>query len=197
MKILILSLSAILLCACSSIPKKLQLPEVTNLAALSAQQSNKGEYARWGGVIADVKNNADNTMIEVVSFTLTSSTRPKPSTETQGRFRLYYAGLLDPVIYQKGRSITAIGTVKSAEEGKIGDHQYKFPVLKASHVHLWKNIQRIDVNVIPDPFMYSPYHWRSPLLYRHNRPIIIHGKSSTNQSGSVQRSSNNQNQKQK
>jgi outer membrane lipoprotein len=195
MKILLLSASAILLCACSSIPKKLQLPEDTNLVGLSAQQSNEGYNARWGGVIAEVKNNADNTMIEVVSFKLTSSARPKPSTETKGRFRLYYDGLLDPVIYQKGRSITAIGKVQKAEEGKIGEHQYRFPVLKASHVHLWKKIQDVDVNVRPELFMYSPYYWRSPLPYRHNRGIIIHPKKTNNQAGAVERSSNNQKQK--
>jgi len=195
MKILLSSISAIMLCACSSIPEKLQLPETTNLVALSVQQDHQGEIGRWGGVIADVKNNADNTMIEVVSFKLTSSTRPKPSTETQGRFRLYYDGLLDPVIYQKGSSITAVGTVQGAEEGKIGEHQYKFPVLKASHVHLWKKIQRIDVNVIPDPFMYSPYRWRTPLPYRYSRPIIIHGKNNKNQTSTASQSTKSQKQK--
>ncbi len=195
MKILLISASAILLCACSSIPKKLQLPEVTNLAALSAQQSDYGQTARWGGVIAEVKNNADNTMIEVVGFTLTSSTRPKPSTETQGRFRLYYDGLLDPVIYKKGLSITAIGTVQSAEEGTIGQHPHKFPVLKANHVHLWKNIQRIEVEFRGNPLMYSPYYRHSPLPYRHNRGIIIRSKSNNNQAATVERTSNNQKQK--
>jgi outer membrane lipoprotein len=194
MKVLLLLVSVILLCACSSIPKKLQLPETTNLAEFSAQQSNEGNSARWGGVIAEVKNNADNTMIEVVSFKLTSSTRPKLDTETKGRFRLYYDGLLDPVVYQKGRSVTVIGKVQSSEEGKIGEHPYRFPVLKASHVHLWKKIQTVDVNIRPAPFMYSPYYWRSPLPYRHNRGIIIH-KKTNNQSGAVERTSNNQKQK--
>ena len=185
-----------MLCACSSIPEKLQLPETTNLVAFPAQQYHQGEIARWGGIIAEVKNNADNTMVEVVSFKLTSSTRPKPSNETQGRFRLYYDGLLDPVIYQKGLSITAVGAVQIPEEGKIGEHQYKFPVLKASYVHLWKKTQRIDVNVIPDPFMYSPYHWRTPLPYRYRRPNIIHGnKSNKNQTSTVSQSTKSQKQK--
>lgn len=195
MKILLSSISAIMLCACSSIPEKLQVPETTNLVAFSAQQDHQGEVARWGGVIADVKNNADNTMIEVVNFTLTSSTRPKPSTETQGRFRLYFDGLLDPVIYQKGLSLTAVGVVQEAEEGKIGDHQYKFPVLNANHVHLWKKTQRIDINVIADPFMYSPYYWRSSLPYRYNRAIIIHGKNNKNQTSTVGQSTKSQKQK--
>jgi len=196
MKVLLLSASVILLCACSSIPKKLQLSQVTDLAPLSSHQSHEGQPARWGGVIAEVKNNADNTMIEVVSFKLTSSARPKPSSETKGRFRLYHDGLLDPVIFQKGRSITAVGIVQSAEEGEIGEHKYKFPVLKASHVHLWKEIQRVDVNVIPAPFMYSPYHWRSPLLYPHNRPVVILNKSKSNKNhvGASERKSSNQQQ---
>jgi len=179
MKTLCLSISTFLLCACSSIPEKLRLPETTNLVPLSTQQSHEGQMARWGGVIAEVNNNADNTMIEIVSFKLTSSTRPKRSTETQGRFRLYYDGLLDPVIYQKGLSITALGTVQSAEDGKIGEHQYKFPVIKASQLHLWKKVQHIDVNVITNPYLYSSQYRRAPLPYRHSRPIVIHGKNNS------------------
>jgi len=194
MKTLLLSVSTILFCACSSIPEKLQIPETTNLIPLSTQQSHEGEMARWGGVIAQVSNNADNTMIEVVSFKLTPSTKPKRSTETQGRFRLYYDGLLDPIIYQKGLSITALGTIQSAEDGKIGEHQYKFPVLKASQVHLWKKVDHIDVKIIANPYLYSSQYRRAPLTYRHSRPIVIHGKNKSNQVKPTDQSTKNQQQ---
>jgi len=170
--------SCVLLCtACASVPKKIALPENTNtvafLEAKSVSTSVVGQTARWGGVIASVKNNADNTMVEIVSFPLNRNLRPKPGDETEGRFRLYFNGLLDPVIYKKGRSITAIGKVSDIEAGKIGEHEYQFPVLKDANVHLWKEIQRTDVNIIRQPAWYfDPFYWSNSYV-RHNRPVII------------------------
>ena len=117
-------------------------------------------------------------MLEVVHFPLKSSARPKQGDKTQGRFRVYFSGLLDPVIYKKGRSITALGDVVTFEEGKIGDHGYNYPVLKASYIHLWKNIEKVDVRITQSPFWYTPSYWRYPQYSNHPRKIIIR-KSST------------------
>lgn len=180
MKILWLTACVIAVGACSSIPEKLQLPENSTLVEFSNVKDNTinvtGQLARWGGVIASVKNNAENTMVEVVSFPLRSTMRPKPSNETQGRFRFYYDGLLDPVIYQKGKNITAVGTIVKSEDGLIGEHEYQFPVLKASAVHLWKDIPKIETNIVYNPFLYShPYY--SPYnssSYYYRRAVISH-----------------------
>jgi outer membrane lipoprotein len=178
--------SCVLLCtACVSTPEKLQLPENTTSVDYSQAKSSSsqviGQKARWGGVIAAVKNNANNTMVEVVNFQLSGSLRPKPGDETQGRFRLYFNGLLDPVIYKEGRSVTAVGTISEVETGKIGDHEYQFPVLKDASVHLWKKVQRVDVNLIQQPsWYYDPLHWSSPYPYmRNNRPIVIRSSGTT------------------
>lgn len=172
--------SCVLLCtACVSVPKKLELPENTNAVNFSNAKSLDviGQKARWGGVIAAVKNNADNTMLEIVSFPLTSSLRPKKGDETLGRFRLYFNGLLDPVIYKEGRSVTAVGTISSLENGTIGEHKYSFPVLKDVSVHLWKKIQRVDVSLIQQPYYYNtPYFWSGSHV-NYNRPIIIRSSS--------------------
>ncbi|GAA5140104.1 Slp family lipoprotein [Thalassotalea piscium] len=164
--------------ACSNIPEKLSVADTTRLipfeSAKAEQEANIGNSARWGGVIAKVTNNADNSMLEIVNFPLTSSARPKPKDETLGRFRVYYNGLLDPVIYKVGRSITALGTISAPEQGKIGEHEYLFPIIKASNVHLWKNIEKVDVNLTHSG------HWGStmygqpfyPYTY-YQRPIVI------------------------
>lgn len=179
-------ISCVLLCtACVSVPKKLELPENTNTVnfsnAKSASANVIGQKARWGGVIAAVKNNADNTMLEVVNFPLSGNLRPKKDDETLGRFRLYFNGLLDPVIYKEGRSITAVGVVSTLENGKIGEHKYSFPVLKDASVHLWKNIQRVDINLRQPPHYYhnDPYYWGGSHI-NYNRPIIIRSSKSNN-----------------
>lgn len=170
--------SCVLFCtACVSVPKQLELPENTNTVEFSQAKSTStdivGQKARWGGVIASIQNNANNTMVEVVHLPLFTSLRPKQGDETEGRFRLYFNGLLDPVIYKKGRSITAVGTVSEVEGGKIGEHEYIFPVLKDTTIHLWKDVENVDVNFIHYPsFFYNPFY-RSNTFYRHNRPIVI------------------------
>ena len=181
-----LLVSAIFLTGCSSIPEALQVPESTPLTnfssvresiSLESVSSEQGKLARWGGVIAKVTNNANNSMLEVVHFPLKSSARPKPGDKTQGRFRVYFSGLLDPVIYKKGRSITALGNVITFEEGKIGEHEYNYPVLKASYIHLWKDIPNIDLRVTQNPFWHTPSLWGYPHHYPPRRVIIR--KSST------------------
>ncbi len=169
--------------ACSSIPESLQVVEGTPLTNFSNVRenaaANQGNLARWGGVIAKVTNNADNTMLEVVHFSLSSSTRPKQKDETQGRFKVYFSGLLDPMIYKEGRSITALGKVAISEDGKIGDHEYTYPVINASKVHLWKDIKKVDVRVTHDPFWYTPSYWHYPRpYYRH--PIVVSKPSNNN-----------------
>lgn len=155
---------------CVQIPKKLQVNESTVLTNFTDVKGKieTGQQARWGGVIANVTNNKDNTMIEVVHFDLKSSARPNVKDETKGRFRIYYQGLLDPVIYKKGRSITAVGTVNGVESGKIGEHEYQYPVLNASYVHLWKEVKQVDVRVTHYPQWYTPSLWyyHRPYYYR-------------------------------
>jgi len=181
-----LLIGTLFLSGCSSIPKSLQVPENTVLTNFSQVRENatdtQGDLSRWGGVIAKVVNNADNTMIEVVHFPLKSSSRPKQGNETQGRFRVYYPGLLDPVIYKKGKSITALGHVSISELGKIGEHEYIYPVLNASNIHLWKDIQPIDVQVTHNPFWYTPSYWHYPRT-SYPRTIVVR-KSTTSKTKS-------------
>jgi outer membrane lipoprotein len=178
---LILSLSllvsAVFMSGCSSVPKPLQVDENTSLTSFSTARENtsseQGNLARWGGVIAKVTNNARNSMLEIVHFPLKSSARPKQGDKTQGRFRVYIDGLLDPIIYKEGRSITALGSVTASEEGKIGEHEYIYPVLKASHIHLWKDIKQVDVSVTHNPFWYNPPYWRDPYFSNYPKRVVV------------------------
>ena len=187
-KITVLLSSALVLSACVHVPEKLRVDEgqvLTNFTAVKESAANThGQQARWGGVIAGVTNNQDNTMLEIVHFDLKSSTRPSVKDETKGRFRVYYDGLLDPVIYKKGRSITALGVVQGEEAGKIGEHDYQYPVLKANYVHLWKEVKEVDVRVNHYPHWYTPSLWYYPRPYYYRTyPVSVRsagkGKSQT------------------
>lgn len=173
--------SIILLSACTSVPQKLQLPENTSTTSFSnsSEQLSSviGTKARWGGVIAQVTNNANNTMVEIVNFPLSSSMRPQEGDESLGRFRVYFNGMLDPMIYKKGRSVTAIGNVAAIETGKIGEQAYKFPVLVDADVHLWKKKNPNNNQFINRPFwgFQSPFFMGMGVHPRWNfhNPFIV------------------------
>lgn len=176
----LLSLSLII-SGCSSVPKSLQVAEETvltkyNEVSNTATTSNE-QIARWGGVIAKVTNNAENTLLEIVHMPLSSSSRPKNTDDSTGRFRVYYKGLLDPMIFKPGRSVTALGSIAKPESGTIGEHKYVFPVIKAKTVHLWKDIKQVEVQIQPFPIWTSPYYTHPRY---HPRPIIIKKTNTTN-----------------
>ncbi|WP_281558978.1 Slp family lipoprotein [Thalassomonas sp. RHCl1] len=188
MKKLFVCFSALVLTACSAIPEKLQLAPDTPLTnykdALAVSYSDAVAQARWGGVIAKVDNLKDSTRIEVVHFELSPSTRPKQKDETLGRFRVYYPGLLDPMIYKKGKSITVVGNIAAPESGTIGEHPYQYPVVKADAVHLWKDIQQADVMLVQNPFWHTPSYWHHYNPYGHH-PVVIRRSSNGKKSSSA------------
>ncbi|WP_448566198.1 Slp family lipoprotein [Thalassotalea ganghwensis] len=179
-KISICSALFMLTSACTSIPEPLKMSKSTPLTTYEnvrqAPEQVNGQAARWGGVIANVSNQAKSTILEVVHFPLTRSAKPKQQDQTLGRFKVYYQGLLDPMIYQKGRSITAVGTLSPLEMGKIGEHEYQYPVLKADYVHLWKDVKQVDVNIWHSGFWHPNRYWDPYRPYYH-RPVIIHKKA--------------------
>lgn len=142
----------LILTGCVSVPESVQLPDETNLVSFQQvamePESNKQNYARWGGVVANVENHAETTLLEVVHFPLRGYGRPLVAKESVGRFRVYVDGFLDPMVYQKGRMMTFAGQVIGTEEGIVGEHNYVYPTLHAKGYHLWEDIDRVEVESI-------------------------------------------------
>lgn len=130
---------------------------LTNFSAVMASpDSTEGDLVRWGGVIAEVRNRAEHSEIEVVFFTLRGTGRPYVSDQTPGRFRVRVEGFADPEVYARGRSITVLGTYQSMVEDTIDEFVYRFPLVRAQGVHLWpEEPQRVDVW---HHDMYSPWY---------------------------------------
>ncbi|WP_028492189.1 Slp family lipoprotein [Thioalkalivibrio sp. ALE19] len=90
----------------------------------------------WGGVIAEVDHGPETTVLEVLAYPLRGQ-EPRTGAASQGRFRVVVDGFLDPVDYRPGRRVTATGPVTAVETGRIGEAEYRFPVLEARQLHLW------------------------------------------------------------
>jgi outer membrane lipoprotein len=84
------------------------------------------------------------------------------------------------MIYKVGKSITVLGSVLTSEQGKIGEHEYTFPVLQAKGIKLWKNVEKYNVQTLSDPYWDSPYLY-SPFYPNYRRSTVI----VTKQSGAV------------
>ncbi|MFA3789864.1 Slp family lipoprotein [Aliiglaciecola sp. SL4] len=167
-------LSVVLMAGCSIIPESIQVEEGATLLeyqqVTNNPESNIGKLVRWGGVIAEVSNLPDATMVEVVDFPLRSYGRPSISNQSMGRFRVYIDGFIDPVVFEKGRSITFTGTVMGSEEGMVGEHKFMFPTIQSSGYHLWKELEQVNVNSI-SMWPYGNY-WGWPYRPYHQRVII-------------------------
>ena len=171
------SVFAITLTACTTLPDKLQTAEGEQLAPFTQLENeykiNLSKRARWGGVIAEVNNLKDKTMLEIVYFPQNSSGRPKIKDQTDWRFRAYVDGFLDPMVFKKGKSVTVLGKLAEKESGKIGEHEYLYPVIQSAYAYLWKDVQKVDVRIQHQPFWYSPYHWSHPYPYVRT-PVVVH-----------------------
>lgn len=167
------------LAGCSTIPDSIQVADDSQLAEYNKvsqlPDQNIAKEVRWGGVIASVENLQDVTRLDIVQYPLRSYGRPLTNRESEGRFRVYVDGFLDPLIYEKGRAVTVTGKIVGAEDGMVGEHNYQFPTVKADGYHLWKKIQRVIVN---DPFWpnrFGPgWGWGWPYFYG-PRPIFWGG----------------------
>lgn len=160
---------ALLLGACSSVPKELAYePENQLVAYQPALGGMEGKPARWSGVIAAVHNKADQSVIEMVYLPLKSNGVPEQTEQSQGRFLAIMRGFIDPVLYAKGRSLTVLGTITQPVDSQIDEHQYRFSVLNVTGSKLWPPVKEVEVRYIDrdfdDPF-YDPV-WPRRLLRR-------------------------------
>ena len=149
------------LSSCSLIPAPLEVESDVVLVPYREANNNIDAMARWGGQIASVAIEADYTVLDVVQMDLNTTARPKNKNESAGRFKVYYKGLLDPLIYKKGKNITALGTINEPIEGNIGELVYSFPVLVVKNVYLWDDAKNVSWAVGYDPFYRSRFYGRS------------------------------------
>lgn len=176
---------------CSSMPESLRVADESRLVSYMQVAANadglKGQPVRWGGVIADVQNQQDATMVEMLHYPIRSSGRPIVSDQSVGRFRVYVDGFLDPMVFKPGRAVTVSGQVLGIESGLVGEHEYQFPTLHASAYHLWREIAEVDVTTISVGYGYWPYHYwyYAPgwYMFPHHQRVIIRGRGGLSSGG--------------
>jgi len=138
-------LSTIILSSCAPVLRQEIMEKATRDFSLSDMRNNpdiyKGRLFILGGSIINTKITEHGSEIEAIYVPVDSRGYLKDVEPSNGRFLAIYPkerGILDPIIYCKGRNITLAGEFIETHSGKIDEAQYTYPVFKIVEIYLWQ-----------------------------------------------------------
>jgi outer membrane lipoprotein len=133
-----------------------------------APDEYKGKLFIIGGLIVNTRLTAQGSQIEALYVPVDSYGNLKEGERIQGRFLAIYPkanGLLDPVVYRKGRDITLAGEFVELRKGKIDEMDYDYPVFEIKQIHLWEE----SAYYYTTPYYYYPYYPYYPYPFMYDR----------------------------
>jgi len=135
-----LLLICLLLNACSNLPLAIKNPPQFDISYSQAVQkiSNyKDAPVRWGGLIINVENEQNFSLVQVLYYPLDSGGKPQVDQPNEGRFIIKSPEFLDPAVYTVNTKITVAGTLAGDLERTIGKKVMRLPLISATAIHLW------------------------------------------------------------
>ena len=117
---------------------------------------------RWGGVILHTENKHNTSRLTIIAFPLNDNGKPNTSDQSPGRFIAITDEFLEPLVYNRDREITVIGTLLRTETHKVDEFLYKYPVIQIDHYYLWPLRQELTDADYPPYWWYNPYYSRHP-----------------------------------
>jgi outer membrane lipoprotein len=130
----------LLLTACSGLPPAIDDPPAMDLAyntVIQAPDRYKNMPVRWGGVIAEVENEQNASLVQILLYPLNHYGRPLLDEKPQGRFVVKSTQFLDPLVYAKNDEITIAGSLSGTIERVIGKKTMTLPLVYATTLYLW------------------------------------------------------------
>jgi outer membrane lipoprotein len=119
----------------------------------------KGKIVLLGGTIVQTVPKPKETEIEVVQKQVSSCGEPYLTDKSEGRYLVVVNRFLDPAIYRSGRDITVAGEVQGSVLRRLGEIDYRYPVIAALEIYLWKEPLSPQAYPYAYPFGY-PYYRR-------------------------------------
>ena len=115
-----------------------------------------GKTVILGGIMAGIHTVKTGTTIEIVQKELDYWGKPRRTVRTGGRFLVFTASRLDPLVYSPGRDLTVAGEVTGTEEKGLGEAGIPYPLVHAVEMKLWpREPQARDSPTWLDP-LYDP-----------------------------------------
>jgi outer membrane lipoprotein len=124
-----------------------------------------GHTVILGGYILETRNLESETILKVLQVPFRFGEEPDTRDRSQGRFKVYYTGFLDPEVYKKDRVITVAGRIIGSAVETIGADQIKYLKIENREIYLWPDYDSQPPYYYPRTY---PYYWeRYPYYYRH------------------------------
>jgi len=164
----------ILLGGCAVVPWELR-KEIDRSISFQELKENPDAYVGrrvlLGGEIIEAKNLKEQTELQILQKPLGSGDLPVETDESEGRFLVYHSGYLDPAVYRSGRYVTVVGEVMGEKSLRIGEADYRYPVMTSKFLHLWPRARRY-YSPYYYPYYYPPYYpYGAFWLYYHYDPF--------------------------
>jgi len=156
--------TALLLDACTPVISPQLMDQVDRSLTYSSLSNRpdefKGKIVLLGGNIVQTVPKPGESEIEVVQKDLLSCGEPRLTDKSEGRFLVVVDRFLDPAIYRPERGLTVAGKVQGSEMRRIGEIDYRYPVIAALELHLWREPLPPSAYPYYYPYGYSYYPWR-------------------------------------
>jgi len=161
-------LAGLLLAGCASqIPQNIRQAPPNNPTIEQVRNSvieNPIWQVRWGGEILETENLENATRFIVLASPLSKGGEPRTTDDSSGRFIAIVPVFLDPKVYASGRQLTVSGTLLRFEDRKVGEFDYRYPVVQADSYYLWPE-EIVPAYGYPYPGWYDPWYY-DPWFYR-------------------------------
>ena len=147
-------LLAAMLTACQSLQPK---PDPVLAAQPSPVQVSggtrvppQGQALTWGGTVLAVRNHAQTTSVEILSYPLDAKQHPITGGSSNGRFIAEMEGFLEPREYPVGTRVSVSGLFARVEDGRVGTAAYPLPVLRGRELKSWGAVESAGRRIAPD-----------------------------------------------
>ncbi len=130
-------------------------------------ENYKGRLFALGGILASTRLMERGALLEAVYVPVDSNGQFLAVGAAAGRFLALYPkeqGLLDPLIFTKGRRVTVAAVFVDVSPGKIDTVDYTFPFFEIKDIYLWPEIT--EIRFVPYPMYPQPLWPYSPWPYR-------------------------------
>ncbi len=161
-----IALGSLLFAACTPIlDRELMREGVRNIPLAQVREhpeAYQGKLFILGGVLVDTRVTDKGSQIEVLAVPVNGLGYIRDLERYEGRFLAFYprtSGMLDPLIYKKGREITLAGTFMENRQGKIDELEYTYPVFEIKQIYLWEEPR--NYYLMPA----YPYYYNNPYPY--------------------------------
>jgi len=124
--------------------KDARVVDISYAVASQNIDSYKDVPVRWGGIIIDVENEENFSLVQALFYPLNYFGRPKLNRLYGDRFVIKSTEFLDPVIYARGREITVVGTLNGDIERTVGKKVIRVPLILSTATHLWPKYYHND-----------------------------------------------------